>query len=437
MVLLFSLFLWASIWKVYLAIPLFLGLVLLTFYAFHKGHAKAEVWGWLKTGMLRIRTMMLVFLFIGILIPGWMAAGTIPMLVYHGLIHIPPFLFVLGAFLLSALMAMLLGTAFGVAGTIGLVLMIMAKVGGVPLAITAGAIFSGAYLGDRTSPMSTSALLVAELTRTNIYQNVGKMLKSVRGPLFICVLFYGILALQFPLREIDEGFLSQIPLRYGNHIYLMIPVFILLILMLLKVHIRWAMALSGLSAVFLCFFQGMSAGDMGKTLFWGFREHQNPDLAPFFSSSGLYGMLKLSLTVLLSSTYADYLKGLQMLRRIEHIGGKLKQKSGRFSAMLFSSIFSASFGCTQTVAIILGHKLMTDHYEEGEKETLMLDLENSAVLISVLIPWNTSSFVPMALLGANLSYLPFALFVYLVPLWHLFLGVKANYPRNFLQKERR
>lgn len=415
---LFLMFLSASMLKVYLAIPLFLGLLLLSGVAIKRGYHLKTILSWFWDGAKRIKTMLLVFLFIGFLIPSWMEAGTIPFLVYHGLVNIPPEAFILGAFLLSAVLSMLLGTAFGVAGTIGLVLMIMAKIGSVPGYLVAGAVFSGAYFGDRTSPMSTSAHLIATLTGTNIYQNVKDMLKSGFVPFLTSLILYLILSFGFPLQAVDQSLLNQIPQRFGSSLLLLLPVGVLLLFMIFKIHIRWAMAASATTAILICVFKGDSLSVLSSNLFWGYKELENPELAKIFSSSGLYGMIKLSLTVLLSSTYADYLKGLHLLENIQVWIEKIQKKTTRFVGTLLASVFSASFGCTQTIAIILSHKLMEETYSKNEKRIFMLDLENSGVLLSVLIPWNTSSFVPMALLGAKLSYIPFAFFIYLVPLWH-------------------
>lgn len=415
---LFIMFLIASLYKVYLAIPLFIGLVILSIYAIKKGHGLKSIGRWFKEGVKRISTMMLVFMFIGILIPSWMEAGTIPMLVYYGLNNIPAYGFIIGSFILSGVLAMLLGTAFGVAGTVGLVLIIMANVGNVPIAITAGAIFSGAYLGDRNSPMSTSAHLIGALTNTEIYENVKAMLKSSFVPLTVTVVLYSVLSIKYPLREVNEEFLRQIPIRFDIGIIVFLPVIVLIIFMIFKIHIRWAMAASSVVAIIISLYNSQDLNLLINHIFWGYTETKNEILAPYFSSSGLYGMIKLSITVLLSSTYADFLKGLNMLRFLElkleaiAIGGK------RFKAMLLSAIFSASFGCTQTIAIILSHKLMEPMYKKEENKDMMIDIENSSVLLSVAVPWNTSSFVPMALLGASLSYLPFAFFIYLVPIWH-------------------
>ena len=113
-----------------------------------------------------------VFLLIGMVTALWRASGTISFFLYYGLEGLRPASFLLVAFLLSAVLSFALGTCYGVTGTAGVVLITLARSGGVDLAVTAGAILSGAYFGDRCSPMSSCATLVAACTGTELYKNV-------------------------------------------------------------------------------------------------------------------------------------------------------------------------------------------------------------------------------------------------------------------------
>ncbi|MBP2666886.1 MAG: Na+/H+ antiporter NhaC-like protein, partial [Firmicutes bacterium] len=152
-----------------------------------------------------------IFVLIGAITAVWRACGTIPFIVYHGIGLMNAQYFILSAFLLSAMVSFLLGTSFGTVGTMGVVLMVLAKSGNVDVDVTAGAIIAGAYFGDRCSPMSSSATLVAALTGTQLYLNLGNMLKTSVLPFLLSCFGYVFLSLNNPLIVGNNPIVSAIP----------------------------------------------------------------------------------------------------------------------------------------------------------------------------------------------------------------------------------
>jgi len=138
--------------------------------------------------------VMQIFLLIGWLIAMWQASGIIPMIIASGIELINPNLFIICAFLITSCVSMLLGTSLGTVGTIGIVLITIAKAGNLPIDIVAGAIMAGAYLGDRNSPLSSSASLVAALTHTKVNSNIPIMLKDSLPALIISCILYLLLS---------------------------------------------------------------------------------------------------------------------------------------------------------------------------------------------------------------------------------------------------
>ena len=146
---------WSFLWA------LLLGLALFTLHGRKQGHSLQTMWGMAWSEGRKVLIVLRIFVFIGAITALWRSGGTIVFFIYYGVQAISPKLFVLVAFLLTALIAYALGTSFGVIGTAGIVLMALARSGGVSEAVAAGAILSGAYFGDRCSPASSSAALVA------------------------------------------------------------------------------------------------------------------------------------------------------------------------------------------------------------------------------------------------------------------------------------
>ena len=141
--------------------------------------------------------VMQIFLLIGWLIAMWQASGIIPMIIASGIELINPNLFIIYAFLITSGVSMLLGTSLGTVGTIGIVLITIAKAGNLPIDMVAGAIIAGAYVGDRNSPLSSSASLVAALTHTKVNSNIPIMFRDSIPALIISCILYALLSYGF------------------------------------------------------------------------------------------------------------------------------------------------------------------------------------------------------------------------------------------------
>ena len=158
------------------------GLLLFLFYGLGKGYRWRELLGMALSGVWAARNVLLTFLLIGGLTALWRQAGTIAAIVCYAAPVIRPSCFLLAAFLLNGLVSFLTGTAFGTAATMGVICATMAPAMGLSPVLLGGAVLSGVFVGDRCSPVSTSALLVAETTGTNLYHNIRAMLRSALVP---------------------------------------------------------------------------------------------------------------------------------------------------------------------------------------------------------------------------------------------------------------
>ena len=176
------------VYGVFILYPLLWGLLSVGFVAWSRGYTIGTILRMGYTGAKQSLIVVEVFFHIGALTAAWRAAGTIGFLVHHGLQMLSPGAFLVGCFLLPLAFSVLLGTAIGTVGVIGIALMVIAKAGGMDPALAAGAIVAGAYFGDRCSPMSSSAHLVASITRTDVYVNLKNMAKSSALPLRLAML---------------------------------------------------------------------------------------------------------------------------------------------------------------------------------------------------------------------------------------------------------
>jgi NhaC family Na+:H+ antiporter len=194
-----------------------------------------------------------------------MASGTIQTLVYYSIKYISPSFFVLFTFLICCITSFLIGTSLGTVSIVGIPLMILAQSGNVNVDIIAGAIISGAYFGDRCSPMSSSAALVANLTKTDLFINIKNMLYSSLTPFLISIVFYYILSIFHPLKIVNNNLSSEIMKTFRINLILLIPAAIILILSLCKIRIKTSISISILAAFVLAvFFQHYQVKDVLK-----------------------------------------------------------------------------------------------------------------------------------------------------------------------------
>lgn len=362
-----------------------------------------------------------ILLLIGALMSSWLAAGTVPALVYYGTQLINPRYFVLSAFVLTALVSTLIGTSFGAAGTIGLALMIIARSNGMTqLNLVAGAIIAGAYVGDRCSPLSSSAHLIATITETRIYQNLKQMLLTSLAPLALTLLVYGVLSWFYPLKTAQQSDISQqIAATFNLDGITLLPALMILALAVFRVNVKLIIMLSWLLAIGLAVgLQHYSLNTVLHFTLWGFRLTSNSELDSVLVGGGLIPMLKVCTIVLLSTALSGLLTSTQSLVCVEHGLRIARQQRILFGGTTVVSLIAAAFGCTQTITILLTHQLVSDQYlQQGySSQQVAIDLENTAVVLAPIIPWNIAGLVPATVLMASPGYIPFAVYLYLVPL---------------------
>jgi Na+:H+ antiporter, NhaC family len=372
---------------------------------------------WLR-GAKRSFPVVSVLLLIGILISAWLAAGTVPALVYYGTKLIHPRYFIVSAFLLTAVVSTLMGTSFGAAGTMGLALMIMARGSQMPnLDAVAGAIIAGAYVGDRCSPMSSSAHLVAILTRTKLYGNLKYMLTTAWVPLVISTMLYGVLSWFNPLEQVNQTVSVAIATTFNLNGVTLLPAIAIILLAIIRLDTKVTMLVSlGIATLLSLGLQHYSPIEYLKYLWLGFHIDNNPVLEPMLQGGGMLSMLKISAIVIGSTGGAELLSATQALKRLEQWLLHFQTHRSRFMATSLVSTGAAALGCTQTIAILLTHQLVQKHYKNPYR--LAIELENSAVLLSPLIPWNIAGLVPATVLMVGPGFIPYAIYLYLVPLWY-------------------
>ncbi|MBO7728503.1 MAG: sodium:proton antiporter [Oscillospiraceae bacterium] len=394
------------------------GLFLFLFYGRKKGFSWHELLGMAFNGIKTVSNILITFLFIGVMTAFWRAGGTISAIVCYTSGMIRPTVFLLMTFLLNSVVSVLTGTSFGTAATMGVICTTMGSAMNVSPILSGGAVLSGVFVGDRCSPVSTSALLVAAVTDTDIYRNIRHMVRSALLPFILTCFIYLIIGFRFSSADVRidlEGVFSK---TFVLHWIALLPAVVILLFSVCRVNVRIAMAASIVSAVPLCLFlQKMSVVELLKVAVIGFHPI-DADVAAMVSGGGIFSMFRVAGIVCLSSSYSGIFQKTGLLDRVQAIVLSAEEKTTAFISVLGTSILAGMIACNQTLTILLVNQLCGDGYQN--KEQLALDLEDTAVVIAPLIPWSIAGGVPLSTIGAPIAAITAAVYLILLPLWRAF-----------------
>ena len=395
------------------------GLIIFSLYGKKQGYSWRQISRMALQGVWKVKNILLTFILIGMLTALWRQAGTIPAIICYTVHLIKPSTFLLMTFLLNCLISVLTGTALGTAATIGVVCATMASALGIPSWMTGGAILSGVYFGDRCSPVSTSALLVAELTETGIYTNIKNMIKSALAPFTITCILYLTVSIQLhgktEMPDLGHAFGSEFRLSW----IALLPAAVILLLSVMQAGVKIAMIASIVTAIPVCIgLQNMAFTELPELLLNGFHS-TDVAVAAMLNGGGITSMLKVGAIVCISSSYSGIFQATGILNGFQKMVCLLANRTKPYFAVLVTSILTSVMACNQTLAIMLTGQLCSR--TEPDKLRFANNLEDSAVIIAPLVPWSIACAVPLTAAGAPGYSVLFAVFLYLLPLCDLVL----------------
>ncbi len=376
------------------------------------------------------KSYLLVFIFalLGALSASWFISGTIPALIYYGIKIINPNYFYVFSFLITSLFSFLIGSSFGTVGTIGLVMVSLARGVGLDIYIVAGSIISGAYFGDRGSPMSSSANFVSILTETEIYSNVKGMFKASILPYLITLSLYFYLGRNIESKFIENNILTLLNQNFYLDFLVFIPMIYLVIMCLLKKNIRHTILVSiFLSLIIGWFLQNYEDRNFIKVLIYGFKLPIENELYNVIRGGGIFSMGTAMVMALLSCGLVNIVDKLGILKLVSEKIGVVKSEWKIYLYTIVVAILTAAISCSQSTSILLTSQIMKKIYKKNgfTKELLALDIENSSVVLSSLIPWNIAITVPALMLDISaVKIIPYSLYLFILPMIVMILKIK-------------
>ncbi|MBP2025448.1 Na+/H+ antiporter NhaC family protein [Peptoniphilus stercorisuis] len=408
--------------KISIIIVLFFGYILFFIYGLYEKNSFKSMIKMSLKGVYQVKNVTITLFIIGILTSVWRGSGTIAFIIYHSTKLIRPNSFIFITFLLCSLVSFLIGTSFGTAATMGAICMTMAASLGVDQVFVGGAILSGCYFGDRMSPMSSSALLVSEITNTDIFDNIKIMFKIAFIPFMITCIIY--LFLGFSLNSSGEiiSIDRLFERNFNLSIITIIPAIIIVVFSFFKVDVKKTMILSILLGSLICIFvQDMEVLELFKFYVLGYKS-MDQELAKILNGGGIVSMFGVILTIFISSAYAGIFEQTNLLKGFKKNVDNIAYRYSKYASVYFVAIFTSIISCNQTLSILLTYQLSEDIIKDNKK--LAIILANTVIVIAPLIPWSIAAKVPLETVGASTKSIIFSFYLYLLPIYAYFLDIK-------------
>ena len=420
------------IFDVSIVYALIIGFFIFIIYGKSKGFSFKELFKEALTGVKTVKNILITFVLIGSLTALWRAGGTIPFIVSYASKLITPDIFLLMTFLLNCMVSFLIGTSFGTAATMGVICATMGATMGISPVIVGGAVLSGTFWGDRCSPISTSALLVSELTKTDIYSNIKQMFRTSAAPTVMTCAVYFALGLSLE----NSGEVINLEALFGTefnlHILTLLPAAVVLILAAFKVNVKKSMLLSIIVSIPVCLFiQNIPLGDIVKFMILGYTA-RNTELSSIINGGGITSMVRVIFIVCISSSYSGIFRKTGLLEGIKKIINKLYKHTNTFIATLLTSFIADMIACNQTLAVLLTYQLCDEIHNDNDK--FAITLEDTVIITAPLIPWSIASGAPLTSIGAPTASIMFAFYLMILPLWRTVISLIKKDNKSNLAK---
>jgi len=389
---------------------------------------------------------MLILLSVGMLIGIFILCGTIPTLVYYGVQLLSPDIFFAASAVICALLAVSIGSSWTVAGTMGIGLMAIAASFDLSPAITAGAIVSGAYFGDKLSPLSDTTNLAAATSGVDLFQHIRHMLWTTVPSFAVALLLFSLLSGgQAAAPEEISALRQQLATSFNIGPHLLLPLLLMLFLIWRKLPALPTIVTSVMvGVVFALVFQPGAAAALATTsagepvalaplrgawtsLFAGYSaDSGNLIMDELLSKGGMASMLNTISLILCAMAFGGALQRVGILTFLVRAAlTRVRSNGGLVSATVATCVATNIAAADQFMAITLPGSMYRDEFEHRGLSRLNLSrtLEDSATLTSALVPWNTCGAYMSATLGvATFSYAPFAFFNWLCPVIAIVYG---------------
>lgn len=406
------------------------------------GYSKVR-WKSIELAMINnitgVATALIILLIIGALSGSWMISGVVPTLIYYGMQIIHPSFFLASTCIICAVVSVMTGSSWTTIATIGIALLGIGQAQGFEDGWIAGAIVSGAYFGDKISPLSDTTILASSVTDTPLFKHIKNMMITTVPSILITLIIFTVAGLTHEATTTDQiaRYSASLKGTFDISLWLLIVPIITGILIAKRIPSIITLFIStALAGVFALFFQphllqeisGLPVQDMQSQFkglimtFYGSTQIQtgNPELNDLVSTRGMSGMMNTIWLIICAMCFGGAMTASGMLGSITSVFIRfMKRTVGLVASTVASGLFLNICTADQYISIILTGNMFKDIYQKKGYESRLLSrtTEDSVTVTSVLIPWNTCGMTQATILGvATLTYLPYCFFNLISPL---------------------
>lgn len=375
---------------------------------------------------------ILILLVIGVIIGTWIAGGVVPTMIFYGLDLLSPGFFLVTTCLLCAIVSFATGSAWTTAGTIGIAVLGIGQGLGMPAAMIAGAVISGAYFGDKMSPLSDTTNLAPAIVGVNLYKHIGHMIYTTGPALVIALIIYGIIGLKFSSQSVEAGQIQMIKSALSDQFiispWLFIPPLAVILLVILKVPALPGMMVGGLlGSIFHVFVQGGSFGDTVNVMYAGFSSETGVEMIDsLLTRGGLEGMMYTISLIILAMSFGGIMERTGMLQAImSKLLAFTKSTGNLIATTVGACIISNAIAADQYLSHVIPGKMLEKKYREKKlaMKNLSRTLEDAGTMTSAFFPWNTCGAFMMTTLAVHpFEYAPYAFLNILSPVIAIIFG---------------
>ena len=388
-------------------------------------------------------TSILILLLIGALSGAWMISGVIPMMIYYGVDIMHPSYFLLATVILCSIVSLATGSSLSTIATVGVAIIGIGNAFGLNPGLVAGAIISGAYFGDKMSPLSETTNLAPAIAGTDLFTHIRYMIYTTGPTMILTLVIFAVIGL---FHWSDNTTVSTEFIKEGIaqtfHIspFLLIVPLALIIIIIKKVPPIPAMICgTTFGILFALLFQGELLNQLitaeglenkyqlltqsvfqGVSLTTGVTEVDN-----LLTTNGMAGMLNTVWLIMAALTFGGVMEACGFLKKVTQTFLLfITNQTSLVGTTIGTCIFFNITACDQYLAIVIPGKMLQKSYQEKKlkPEVLSRALEDSATMTSVLVPWNSCGATHSKVLGvATLEYLPFCFFNLISPLMNIFI----------------
>ena len=416
-------------------IPLIISILFLMIYGLSKRVSYKELEQGITEGALVGIAATFLFFFIGMLIASWMMAGTIPTLIYAGFNIVTPKFFLAIVFIVTAIVGISVGSSLTTVGTVGVAFIGIASAIDISLAMTAGAIVSGAFFGDKMSPLSDTTNMASSILQVDLFDHIKNMGWTTLPAFIISFILFAILSPEISAADITSmEVFKQGLLETGLvHWYAaVIPIAVLVVFSLMKAPALLALAAGTISAIIVSFFHtNYPLADLLGILFEGFTSNTGvEEIDELLTRGGMESMFFTIGIVLLALSLGGLLFTLGIVPKLlSAIEKSLKKVSSVIVASALTAIGINVLIGEQYLSILLTGETYQAQYKKVGLGSINLArvAEDAGTVVNPLVPWSVCGvFITKVLEVPTVAYLPFAFFCLLTPILTMLFGITGR-----------